>query len=121
MHHSTCITVHAYFPELCSVECSCNAFEGLCLSEEDPLLCSAISGIYACRERPKLELCDKTTQGLVRRPEKNKNELRLVDGRLQSVGFDITVLNKPQKFRVRKKSENFRIISWSEVLRDLLK
>ena len=122
MNHPSCITVHAYFPELCSVECSCDEFEGSCLSGEDSLLCSAISGIYACIERQKSDSCDKTSQGLVRRPGNKENkDLRLVDGRLQVVGFDIAVLKKSQKFRVRKKSEKIRRISWSEVLRYLLK
>ena len=108
-----CTRVHAYFPELCSIECSREAFDGLCFTGCGPLLGASLAVIYSRGE-------DLDADRLVRSSIELKcKQLRLVDGRLQVVGFsyDISVIKRPKKYCPRKKKQ----VSWSEVLHYLLK
>ncbi len=117
------VTVHAYFPELSSFESYCDAFDGLC----SPLLSSSIADFFpagdeshclsSCASHPASSIEAKSASFRLITTAKCK-QLRLVEGRLQVVGFsgEFAVINKSGK-----QCTKIQKSKWKEVMRYLLR
>ena len=124
--NSVCFTMHAYFPELCSFDWSCEAFEDLRVSNAPLLPTSLMSShindsiIGSNREINHLmtRFLDGSEYELQSKIRGKSKPLRLVDGRLQVVGFncDLYITNKSAKHHPKKGR-----IAWEQVLYYLMK